>query len=450
MRGLLLASFVLLWPLTAGEPHRANGTWCDASGACYSAHLGKVAFREAEAACAGYGGGLSTASGRPELRALLALLEGVANGAGGGLFWLGLSRKGAQCTREELPLRGFSWSSWEAANDTSSETPLWLREPVRSCTKRRCAGLHVSRGQPWGLVEQACTAAAAGYLCKYRYEGTCAALSPAPGARRLRYTLPSRLHQSPAVEFSPPGTVLALGCSAGQEARFVCRLSPDGYHWEGAGHGLCSCPSGLWSPAEGACAPLGACRSARGAFLCLCVRGSRLEATEEACAEGLRAADAANGTAGPGLAPASTSGAFGPAKSTSRPAQNSSWELFPRQAGNGTSTDAGADQAWASPDSSNYVFILVTVAVVLLVILVMAALQVFQACFRVCSSAKRSQAKKDRAPDAAAAAAGEGDLDVSATCTHSENSLGPSKAESGEVSPDDPMPGDGPLDLGQP
>uniref|UniRef100_A0A6J0UXD8 C-type lectin domain family 14 member A n=1 Tax=Pogona vitticeps TaxID=103695 RepID=A0A6J0UXD8_9SAUR len=454
MRRLILASLVFLWPLTApggsaAEPHLGHRTWCDGSAACYSVHLGKFTFQRAKNACAEYGGGLSTASGRTEIQALLALLRGIASGSGARLFWLSLLRKAPQCTREDLPLRGFSWaaavgSQESPANDTS-ETPPWVTEPVKSCTKQRCAGLSVTLGQPlpgsWGLREQACTSASSGgYICKYRSEDACPARHPPSGAHRLRYTLPHRL-QSPAAEFRPPGTVLTLRCSPGQEARFVCRLSPDGYHWEGAGHGLCSCPSGLWSPTEGACVALGDCLSAQGAFLCLCSRGSRLEATEAACVGVVRTGDA--GTARTGLSTPATTGAFGP-NSTSPPSQNTSLEPFPPAAGNGT--DAGAEEAWPLPASSNYVFILVTVAVVLLVILIMAALQVFQACFRVCCASKRSQAKKDSAP----ATAAEEDLDVSATRTHSEHSLGPSKAESREASPDDGMPGDGLGDFGQP
>uniref|UniRef100_A0A8C5SBD3 Uncharacterized protein n=1 Tax=Laticauda laticaudata TaxID=8630 RepID=A0A8C5SBD3_LATLA len=69
-----------------------------------------------------------------------------------------------------------------------------------------------------------------------------------------------------------------------------------------------------------------------------------------------------------------------PANSTSGPGQNASFlEPFPTQ---------------ASSNAFNYIFILITVAVVVLLIMILASLQVFQTCFKNCSS-KGSQPRKD-------------------------------------------------------
>ncbi|XP_044291722.1 C-type lectin domain family 14 member A [Varanus komodoensis] len=439
MRGVVFLSLVLLQPsFVPRGSAESERTWCRGSGPCYSAHLGSLNFHQAQDACAQLGGGLSTASGEAEIQALLALLTGVSNGSGTSLFWLGLVRKAQQCTLEDLPLRGFSWASpgiqAGAANETT-HAPYWVREPSKSCTVQKCAGLQVTLGrpglEPWGLKERVCTKTSPGYICKYSDGASCPRLPPSPS---LRYTLPSRV-QSAALEFSPPGTVVTLKCP-GREARFTCRLSPSGYQWEGSEHGLCSCPSGYWDPSKGACAEPSNCFDARGGFLCLCARGSRLGANATSCV--VPAAGAGAGTAGPPLRLPTTSRAF-TSNSTGRPAGNYSLELVPPGVGNGTESSS------AYHDSSNYVFILITVAVVMLVILVMAMLEIFQVCFTKCSC-RGSQANKKGAPSSAA----EGDPEASAIRTNSAHSLGPSQAESVEALQHDPSPDAEQGELGQP
>ncbi|XP_058018283.1 C-type lectin domain family 14 member A [Ahaetulla prasina] len=425
MRGLIFASLALLPPFSglwgSAELPESGRAWCHASGACYGIHLGRKNFFQAQNACAQHGGALSTASGRTEVGVILALLKGLASETGGALFWLGLVKKAQQCTLQELPLRGFSWVSpgidEPSANGTATP-PKWLREPTKSCTMQRCAGLQVSSGQAhlnrWGLKDHGCTKASPGYICKYSYAGTCPALHSASGARgTLSYRLPFQL-QSPAVEFSPPGTNLTIRCP-GREARFTCRLSPNGSHWEGTEQDLCSCPSGYWSPSSGDCAEFTDCLSARGAFRCLCAWRSRLAADKESC---VAAARDGGTTAKPAVSTPRATGAF-PSNGTSGPGQNTSFlEPFPNPIDNSTTT-----KPLASSNAFNYIIILITVAVVILLIMVMASLQVFQTCFKNCSS-KSSQPTKD------GAVVVEGDPEDSATRTNSEGSLGPSKAES--------------------
>ncbi|XP_063144990.1 C-type lectin domain family 14 member A, partial [Candoia aspera] len=419
MQGLILAwlallsSFSGLWG--SGELPHSGRTWCHGSGVCYSVHLGRVNFHQAQNACVQHGGGLSTASGSAEVGAILALLRGLASETGVSSFWLGLVKKAQQCTLPDLPLRGFSWVSPERheprANGTATP-PNWLREPSKSCTMQRCAGLQVNLDQthskPWGLKDHGCSKASPGYICKYSYAGTCPALHAASGVRGMVYRLPFQL-QSPAVEFSPPGTVLIIRCP-GREARFTCHLSPNGSHWEGTEQRLCSCPSGYWSPSSGDCAEFTDCFSAQGAFRCFCAWRSRLAANEESCVA--PATDGAT-TAKPTLSTPRATGTF-PANSTSEPSQNMS---FPPGLVNSTA------KPLPSLNASNYIFILITVAVVMLLILIMATFQVFQICFKNCYS-KGSQLPKD------GVVAAEGEPEASVTCTNSEPSLGPSKAES--------------------
>ncbi|XP_032094767.1 C-type lectin domain family 14 member A [Thamnophis elegans] len=425
MRGLVFAWLTLLSPFSglwgSAEFPESGRAWCHAAGACYSVHLGRMNFYQAQNACAQHGGDLSTASGRTEVEIILALLKGLANETGGSLFWLGLIKKAHQCTLQDLPLRGFSWVSpgldEPRANGTAAP-PKWFREPNKSCTMQRCAGLQVTLGQAhlnlWGLKDHSCTKASPGYICKYRYAGTCPALHPASGARGMvYYRLPFQL-PSAAVEFSPPGTNLTIRCP-GREAHFTCRLSPNGSHWEGTEQqGLCSCPSGYWSPNSGGCAEFTDCFSAQGAFRCLCAWRSRLAADEESC---IAAARDGAATAKPNVSTPRAAGTF-PANGTSRSGQNISFlEPFPIPITNSTTKSS------ASLNPFNYIFIPIAVVVVILLIMVMASLQVFQKCFKNCSS-KGSQPTKD------GAVVVEGDPEASATRTNSEPSLGPSKAKS--------------------
>ncbi|KAM6459445.1 C-type lectin domain family 14 member A [Liasis olivaceus] len=423
MRGLILASFALLQPFSglwgSAEQPQSGLTWCHGSGACYSVHLRRMNFHQAQNACAQHRGGLSTASGSSEVGAILALLRGLASETGVSLFWLGLVKKAQQCTFPDLPLRGFSWVSpglHEATANGTATPPSWLREPSKSCTMQRCAGLQVNLSQPhsklWGLKDHGCSKASPGYICKYSYAGTCAALHPASGVRGLAYRLPFQL-QSAAVEFSPPGTVLTIRCP-GREARFTCHLSPNGSHWEGTEQRLCSCPSGYWSPSSGDCAEFTDCFSAQGEFRCLCAWRSRLAANEESCVAPARDGAA---TAKPTPSTPRATGTF-LANSTSGPGPNVSLlESFSPRNVNSTTTHL------ASSNASNYIFILITVAVVMLLIVIMGTLQIFQICFKNCSS-KGSQPPKDG--DVAA----EGEPEASAIRTNSDHSLGPSKAES--------------------
>ncbi|KAL8169205.1 UNVERIFIED_CONTAM: hypothetical protein K2H54_040034 [Gekko kuhli] len=422
-------------PGLSGEPRRNDHTWCHRSGACYSIHLDSRNFSGAKEACSVYGGALSTASGEADLQAILALLSQAVSRPASSVFWLGLARKPPQCTYQELPLRGFSWAPaglQETGTNESLVIPSWVKEPSMSCTTEKCAGLQVMTGEhrlpPWGLKERSCTKTSPGYICKYRYEGACPALH-LPGTQSLRYTLPSRL-QSADLAFSPPGTVLTLRCPT-REARLTCQVSPDGYRWEGAERGLCPCPSGYWSPSKQRCIEAAAaCLGAQGTFLCVCTWGFHLAADKRSC----RPAETKISPVTP------MAGGASPSSSASLWNQSSSVTPFPSAEDNSSAPEVEAPSHYS--ESSNYVFILITFAVVLLVILVMASLQVFKSCFKVCSS-KGARAGKELA----AAAAPEGDPEASATRTSSEHSLGPSKAESTEASQGEPEPVTGKVEL---
>ncbi|KAM7165006.1 C-type lectin domain family 14 member A [Macrochelys suwanniensis] len=395
---LLHASSVLC----GAEQPRGNHTWCEGSGACYSVHLAQVPFGRAQEACALRGGALSPASGEAEVRAILALLSVVTAEPGSWMFWLGLVRRAPQCTQMDRPLRGFSWLAGPQQGEPK-ELDKWVKEPSRSCTTRRCAGLQVTAGrqdlEPWGWGERTCKdSTTQGYVCKYEYNGTCPAPRP-QGARSLLYSLPYQLH-SAALDFSPPGTELVVACPGPQgDVRLRCEQGQGGYSWAGAGEQLCPCPSGYRSPSTGACLEPGNCTGAQGAFLCVCARGFLLGADKKSCVRPGHVGGSATAAPGPTL----SAGATVPSSSPGAPSPPSSPQP----------STAGEVKSSSSP---TYVFILVATAVLTVVILVGAVLGVFKLCFTK-SPSSASRAGKEPAPAAAA------ESDPEANTTSSENSL---------------------------
>ncbi|NWU00624.1 CLC14 protein, partial [Urocynchramus pylzowi] len=102
---------------------------------------------------------LAWVSGEPELRLMLQLLTEAAVPLPA-LLWVGLKRNATACTRNEQPLRGFSWEGaggGAAPQQVPAELGQWLQEPLRSCLTVRCAGLHLPAdpgdGPTWGWKE---------------------------------------------------------------------------------------------------------------------------------------------------------------------------------------------------------------------------------------------------------------------------------------------------------
>ncbi|XP_042718824.1 C-type lectin domain family 14 member A [Lagopus leucura] len=312
---LLLAATCAL-----GRPPPPSIVRCQPAGACFSVHLANASYDEARSACGDRAGGLAWVSAESELGLMLALLAEVA--AGPALFWVGLKRNASACTDAGQPLRGFSWE--ERGETALREVPAalgrWAKEPVRTCTTARCAGLHLvgADRSRWGWRELPCQRHGRGYACRYREEGACPDLRP-DGALSLDYRLPFG-KASTAPGFSPPGTELAVACPDG-EVLLRCRHGPSGFAWEGVEEPHCPCKE--------RCAPASS-------------------AAPSAAADRRLSAPAPSGSAGPpATLPAGRGGTAAPPPSS----------------------------------SSNYVFILVTVAVVVLVILVMTVLGVFKLCF---------------------------------------------------------------------
>ncbi|NWY66327.1 CLC14 protein, partial [Erithacus rubecula] len=132
---------------------------CPPAAACFSVHLADVSYAEARGDCDRRGGSLAWVSGEPELRLLLGLLA-EATVPAPALLWVGLKRNASACTREEQPLRGFSWEGvggGTAPQEVPAELGRWQQEPLRSCLTSRCAGLHLAAepggGRSWGWKE---------------------------------------------------------------------------------------------------------------------------------------------------------------------------------------------------------------------------------------------------------------------------------------------------------
>ncbi|KAM7323244.1 hypothetical protein ACRRTK_017350 [Alexandromys fortis] len=274
------------WPGPgSGEHPTADRAACSASGACYSLHHATIKRRAAQEACSLRGGILSTVHSGSELRAVLTLLR-AGPGPGGGskdlLFWVALERGRSHCTLEKEPLRGFSWLPPDAG-DSEDNTLPWVEEPKLSCTVRKCAGLQVTGGvEPAGWKEMSCQLRADGYLCKYQFEALCPA--PRPGAAtNLSFRAPFRLSSS-ALDFSPPGTEVSVICPGGDlSISATCIQEETGARWDGLFPGAVLCPCSGRYLRDGKCVELPDCLDHLGGFACECAAGFELGKDRRSC-----------------------------------------------------------------------------------------------------------------------------------------------------------------------
>lgn len=425
MRPALALCFLwqAFWPRPGrGEHPTADRAGCLASGACYSLHHATFKRQEAQEACNLRHGALSTVRGGTELRAVLALLR-VGPGPGGGskdlLFWVALERRRSVCTLENEPLRGFSWLSPDVGG-SESDTLKWVEEPQRSCTVRRCAGLLATGGiEPAGWKEMRCHQRADGYLCKYQFQSVCPA--PRPGAAlNLSYRAPFQLH-SAALDFSPPGTEVSALCPGQLSITATCTADEVGARWEGipSGAELCPCP-GRYLRA-GKCAELPDCLDDVGGFACECAEGFVLGKDRLSCVTNGEGQPTPGGTPVLTWHPPATAASLAPKGTWSPSVQERPGEI-PNAPGQGSATASfpeiprwGAQSTLStlqmspqtevkadvnssgtafpkvnatSPsdnpqsfDSSTVVFVLVSMAVVVLVILTVTVLGLFKLCF---------------------------------------------------------------------
>ncbi|XP_069883030.1 C-type lectin domain family 14 member A [Dipodomys merriami] len=402
----------VFWPRPGGGEHpTADRAGCSASGACYSLHHATIKRLAAQEACNLRGGTLSTVHGGAELRAVLALLR-AGPGPGGGskdlLFWVALERGRSHCTLENEPLRGFSWLSPDAGESDSSTLP-WVEEPQRSCTVRSCAGLQATRGiEPAGWKEMRCHMRANGYLCKYQYENLCPA--PRPGAAsNLNFRAPFRLSSS-AMDFSPPGTEVSATCGGEPPITATCVTEEAGARWDGLSPEavLCPCPGPYLR--GGQCARLSDCLDHSGGFVCECIEGFELGKDGRSCVTKGEGQPAPGGSHVPSRSVPVTEASLGPERTWSPRAREESsvtgrgisatsvpdilpWgphstitilQLSPQTTPPG-SVDPGLHSTVSIPKAFDYsstvVFILVSIAVVVLVILTMTVLGLFKLCF---------------------------------------------------------------------
>lgn len=412
------------WPQQSRSEHpTADRAGCSASGACYSLHHATIQRRAAEEACNLRGGALSTVRGGSELRSVLALLR-TGPGPGGGskdlIFWVALERGRSHCTLENEPLRGFSWLSPDVGG-SENDTLQWVQEPQRSCTVRSCAGLQATGGvEPAGWKEMRCHLRANGYLCKYQFERLCPA--PRPGAAsNLSYRAPFQVH-SAALDFSPPETKVSAHCPGQHVITATCIVDEVGARWDGIPSGavLCPCP-GRYLRA-GKCAELPNCLDSLKGFACECAAGFVLGKDGRSCVTNGEGLPDPGGTKVATRHPPATAASPVLKRTLSPRARDKPGEI-PNVPGQGSSATSIPEIPWwgaqstmsslqmspqansktaitspgsvvpmfnstsssvvphAFDSSSTVVFILVSIAVVVLVILTMTVLGLFKLCF---------------------------------------------------------------------
>ncbi|KAG8516437.1 C-type lectin domain family 14 member A [Galemys pyrenaicus] len=422
------------WPHPGRSEHpTADRAGCSVSGACYSLHHATIKRKAADEACNLRGGALSTVRGDEELSTVLAILR-AGPGPGGGskdlLFWVALERRRSTCTLQNKPLRGFSWLSPDADEGSESNTLQWVEEPQLSCTLRGCAGLQATGGvEPAGWKEMGCRLRADGYLCKYQFDSLCPA--PRPGAAsNLSYRAPFQLY-SAALDFSPPGTKVSALCPGPVSITATCIADEVGARWDGIPSGavLCPCPGRYLF--AGKCAELPDCLDDLGGFACECAEGFVLGKDGRSCVTNGEGLPTPEDTEVPSKSPPATSASSMPQRMWS-PSIHEKLGEIPHVLGQDSSaTSIPEILRWETQDtmstlqksaqaeskatvtssvtpefnstsssaipqtfdtSSTVVFILVSIAVVVLVVLTMTVLGLFKLCFHKNPSSRQRKA----------------------------------------------------------
>ncbi|KAM4542832.1 complement component C1q receptor [Odontesthes bonariensis] len=220
--------FILLLHLLglSGAEHE---TLC-VSNACFTLHMEKLSFYQAQNSCTENGGYLMTVrDGHEEemLRSLLPLVQ--KHHDRGQKVWIGLKLHKHDCVQPDETLRGFKWISGEENSHYSN----WKKEPGRTCTQERCVKVDYasSSGQNqlrW--TDGGCNSKAL-YACKFRFKGMCSPLDLLePG--HITYTPPfSKEPLKSDMKSLPVATYANILCPDGQSHYTVCMGAHGAFTW---------------------------------------------------------------------------------------------------------------------------------------------------------------------------------------------------------------------------
>ncbi|XP_072361972.1 complement component C1q receptor-like [Scyliorhinus torazame] len=278
----MLLFFQVLFVAVAGQLSVPSHTVCGHN-ACYTAHTGSKPFQEALASCRANGGNLVTAKDPGEAQHIQDLLSTLAPGPPPSRkwrFWMGLHLPQRHCYQQHKPLRGFLWT---AGGDQTTYSN-WGREPLGTCTARRCVHITVSHSrsssEDFKWSDGVCTQHLDGYLCKFSFKGMCQAIG-LNGTGLVTYSTPFNAESS-SLTLVPFGSLAKVSCEEAPAMGYVLCLekSQGSFGWSKDGP-FCAPPSGC-TLENGGCAQL--CVSQRGRrHHCQCHEGYQLGGDQRSC-----------------------------------------------------------------------------------------------------------------------------------------------------------------------
>jgi len=223
--------FILLLHLIglSGAEHE---TLC-ISNACFTLHMEKVSFYQAQDRCTENGGYLMTVRDRREEDVLLSLLSlNQKHPHKVQKVWIGLKLHKPDCVQPDETLRGFKWIS----GGENSHYSNWKKEPGRTCAQDRCVKVnYTSSGQNQLKWTDGGCGNKALYACKFSFQGMCSPLDLL-GPEQITYTAPfSKEPQKSDMKSLPLGTFADISCPDSPPHYSVCMNSHGTFTWNNRG-----------------------------------------------------------------------------------------------------------------------------------------------------------------------------------------------------------------------
>lgn len=251
------------------------------SNACFTLHMNRTSFEEAQQNCFNNGGQLMTARHREEedvVRSILSRVQWQRHKRTLLNLWIGLKRHRGNCALDTTALRGFEWVSGQQDSNYSN----WGREPESTCTEERCVKIQFSPSGENQLEWRSSSCKGLSFhMCKFYFKGMCQPLARF-GPGEITYTAPFSLEpQRNEMQTFPVGTYAEVSCRNQQFYYSVCKSINGIYQWTVPGP---FCQTGKQSSCEinnGDCEHL--CEQGVGSIQCACKEAFRLNEDGLSC-----------------------------------------------------------------------------------------------------------------------------------------------------------------------
>lgn len=275
----MLLIFFLLISSLGGVLEAQQEALCTAN-TCFTLHMDKKNFEEAQQTCVHNGGNLMSVRDREEEDVVRSVLSRVHWQRHDRTFnlWIGLKRNRGNCGLDTTALRGFKWASGEQDSNYSN----WEKEPVSTCTEERCVRIQYKasrENQLWWRTSN-CRSPSF-YICKFYFKGMCKPLARF-GPGQITYMAPfSEEPQRNEMQTFPLGTYAVISCSDSTTAYSVCMPIDGIYQWTVPGP---FCQTGEPRSCEinnGGCEHL--CEQEADTIRCTCKVGYRLSEDGLSC-----------------------------------------------------------------------------------------------------------------------------------------------------------------------